>query len=333
METHDMSVLGLSPTEEEVYRHFLRNPRTSPHDLHVLLRSDRSSAGRIVARLRELLLLQGEADDLWATDPDIAVPRLVEERLEDLHRELRHLAHTRPLLESLHRDRPAPAGGQQASTTGIERLEDLRLVRGRIDDLAFFAREEVLSAEPYDALSKENIEHARPLDLRCLRRGVRIRNLVRAATLRDPATLAYLRELHAHGAEIRVAPEFSELMLIYDRHTALVPIDPGDTAKGALLARENGLVGNIITLFGRLWDAAEDFTALVDAGDAATPELSETQRQVLICMCEVPKDEAGARKVGVSLRTYRRHIADLMHLLDADNRAQAALLARERGWI
>lgn len=35
----------------------------------------------------------------------------------------------------------------------------------------------------------------------------------------------------------------------------------------------------------------------------------------------------------MSVRTYRRHVADLMQTLGAASRAQAALLARERGWI
>ncbi|GAA2046153.1 hypothetical protein GCM10009757_13430 [Streptomyces cheonanensis] len=332
MGAHAMSVLGLSAAEESVYRHFLRNPRTSPRDIHVVLRSDAAEAGRAVERLRELRLLQGDDEHTWAAEPDTAVPRLAEDRLETLHREMRHLTHTRAIVDSLHRERPGPAE-QGAPAPGIERLEDLRLVRSRIDDLSFFAHFEVLSAEPYEALTKENIEHARPLDLRCLRRGVRIRNLVRAVALQDTLTLGYLRELTAHGAQIRVADEFSELMLIYDRHTALVPIDPADTSRGALCARETALVGNIITLFERLWESARDFRSLVDAPDRQAPGLSDIQLRVLRRMCAVSKDETGAREVGVSLRTYRRHIADLLQLLDAENRAQAALLARDRGWI
>ncbi len=50
-------------------------------------------------------------------------------------------------------------------------------------------------------------------------------------------------------------------------------------------------------------------------------------------MCQVSKDEIGARALGVSVRTYRRRIADLLTTLNAGNRAQAALAARERGWI
>jgi len=50
-------------------------------------------------------------------------------------------------------------------------------------------------------------------------------------------------------------------------------------------------------------------------------------------MCKVGKDEIGARDLGISVRTYRRHVADLLKVLDASSRPHAALLARERGWI
>lgn len=89
-------------------------------------------------------------------------------------------------------------------------------------------------------------------------------------------------------------------------HGARTP--SADTSRGALLAHRGG-------------------------EGAATPRPSGIERRVLVSMCTVGKDEAGARKLGVSVRTYRRHVADLMQMLGAASRAQAALLARERGWI
>lgn len=326
-----MSVLGLNETEEAVYRHFLRNPGTSAADLHILLHRDEDAVHRAVARLRELQLLRGGEHALLAADPEVAVTRLSEDRLVYLHIQLQNVTRTRPIIESLYAECRSPAD-PSGPTGGIERLEQLDRIRHRIDDLAFFAHSEILSAEPYTALSQENIDHARPLDLRCLRRGVRVRNLVRKEALDDSRTLGYLRELVGHGAEIRVAPDFTELILVYDRHTALVPLDPQDTSRGALVAQESGLVANIIMLFERLWDDAEPFTDTEEA-EPQEPELSDIERRALHAMCTVHKDEIGARELGVSLRTYRRHVADLLRLLGASNRAQAALLARERGWI
>lgn len=50
-------------------------------------------------------------------------------------------------------------------------------------------------------------------------------------------------------------------------------------------------------------------------------------------MCRVAKDETGARNLDISVRTYRRHVADVLRILGATSRPHAALLARERGWI
>ncbi|GAB3963915.1 helix-turn-helix transcriptional regulator [Streptomyces sparsus] len=344
--TRVMAVLGLSAIEEDIYRHFLRHPRTPWGSLRLAVRADQDggagfyagrctpiAAQRALGRLRELRAIQGEESRLWATEPAMLIPRLAEDRLEWLYREMRELLHTHPIVAALERDRPAQTGTAGPTAPGIERIEDLARVRGLIDDLSFFARTEVLSAEPYDALSPHSIAYARPLDLRCLRRGVRIRHLVRRKALHDAPTVGYLREIAAHGAEVRGTEDLSELILVYDRHTALVPVDPVDTARGTFCVRESGLVGNIITLFERLWEDAEDLSALADAVSPDTRELSTVQREVLRCMCTASKDEVGARTLGVSLRTYRRHIAELMSLLDAGNRAQAALTARERGWI
>jgi hypothetical protein len=324
-----MASLGIRPVEEEIYRHFLRNPGTTAEDVHLLLRTRRSTALRALRRLRALglLLPGGPAGPVEPADPERALARLVDDRLHTLHEELRQVTHARHLLDALR----AEQGRRPGPPHGIEQLEGLDAIRDRIDDLAFFAREEILSVEPYTRLSPENIARSRPLDLRCLRRGVRLRNVVREAALDDAPTAAYLRELAAAGARIRVTADPVERLLVYDRAAALVPLDPGNTARGALLARKSGLVANIVALFDMIWAGARDLAAVTDA--PPDDPLGETEHRVLRAMITAGKDETGARDLGISVRTYRRHVADLMQKLGAANRAQAALLARERGWV
>ncbi|MFI1186867.1 DNA-binding response regulator [Streptomyces californicus] len=83
----------------------------------------------------------------------------------------------------------------------------------------------------------------------------------------------------------------------------------------------------------RVGDPARAGGPAGSGGDSAAPAPSGIERRVLVSMCTAGKDETGARGLGVSVRTYRRHVAELMQTLGAANRAQAALLARERGWI
>lgn len=334
MNTHSMSVLGLTSTEEDVYRHFLRNPGTPEDEAPgALSPGGRENRVRAVARLRELRLLHGDDANTWAVDPAVAVPRLAGERLDTAHRTMRQLVDVRPILRSLRHERPVSGDAAPGEGAALVRLEDPGKVRARMGQLAFGARSEVLAADPWDASTPERGGYTRHLDLGRLSRTVRVRVLVRTTALADTGSLERLRRLHLGGADVRVADELSETVLVYDRHAALVPIDARDTGRGALYTEEDGLVSSLVGLFERLWAAATDFAGLVAADTGQVARLTDTQRRVLTAMCTVSKDETGARQARMSLRTYRRHISDVLRLLGACNRAQAALLARERGWV
>ncbi|MGJ5755222.1 sugar-specific transcriptional regulator TrmB [Streptomyces puniciscabiei] len=325
-----MSILGLSEMEERIYRHFLRNPGTTADDMHLLFRVALDDVQRALDRLCVGgALRESPPTGYLAAPPDIAVDKLTDLRLRELHEELRNLTQSRHLVSSLQAEcEPKPV-----EASGIERLDRVRQIRDRIDDLAFFAREEILSVEPYSALTEDNIGHARPLDMRCLRRGVRIRSVILRKALDHPPTAGYLRELHSQGAEIRVAEEINERILVYDGRTALTPVDPANISRGALIAREAGLVANVVALFEKIWDSAVDLLAAAPTGEAEAPGLGDTEQRVLEAMCRGVKDEIGARDLGMSVRTYRRYVAELLQTLDAASRPQAALLARERGWV
>ncbi|MFG2639788.1 LuxR C-terminal-related transcriptional regulator [Streptomyces sp. NPDC048370] len=333
MAENEMAVFGVSALEEELYRHFLRNPDTPADDVHLLLHTDPDETRACLARLRALELLHPERADgrVSPAEPEAALTRLTDRRLTELHRELQRVTRSRHVIDGLR----AETSARTETSVGIEQLDGLSNIRNRIDDLAFFARDEILAVETSPRLSPENIARSRPLDLRCLRRGVRIRNVVVRAALDDRPTADYLRELAAHGAEIRVTGDTAERMIVYDRSTALVPLDPRNTARGALLAHQSGLVTNIIALFEKIWEGADDLgsSAGPDGSGPGGQELTERERQVLAFMCTGAKDEAGARELEVSVRTYRRYVAELLQTLGANSRAQAALLARERGWI
>ncbi|WP_181010390.1 LuxR C-terminal-related transcriptional regulator [Streptomyces sp. SM14] len=331
MHPNEMAVLGLSAEEELIYRHFLREPGTDPDTLAQRLSLDGPAAAEAVERLRLIGLLRAgaAAGQVTPADPETAVARLTELRLRSLYREIQRITQSRHILDMLR----AETGVPLPTPRGIEQLNDWPEVRTRIDDLAFFAREEILSVEPRVEIPSEQLSHTRQLNLRSLRRGVRLRHVVVRGALDRPCTVEYLGELVSHGARVRVADEISEHILVYDRHAALVPIDPWNTGRGALLAHSSGLVNNLVTLFEKIWDQAESISVLLQKPELDDGVLPEASRRVLTLMCTAGKDESAARDLGVSVRTYRRHVADVMQRLGAASRAQAALLARERGWI
>ncbi|MGP4111783.1 LuxR C-terminal-related transcriptional regulator [Streptomyces sp. 4N509B] len=341
MHGNDMDVFGVSPLEERVYRHFLRHPESAVEGALVALGVEQRALDRAVARLVELRLLRpGDRPEcMCPTDPEMAVARLTELRLRDVYQEVQRLTQSRHVLAGLRAESSAASAeggmaGGFGGESGVEELDGKEELRSRMEDLAFFAREEIVSVEPGVDLMSTRVGQARALEWRALRRGVRRRLVVPPEALRHAPVAGYLRELLARGGQVRVAAQMSDQVAVYDRRVALMPQDPKNIEHGALLVRGRALVSTLLGLFEKVWDQAEDVAVeLREPGGERGPELSEPELRVLRMMCEVSKDETGARDLGVSVRTYRRHIADVMRRLGASTRAQAALLARERGWL
>jgi len=67
-------------------------------------------------------------------------------------------------------------------------------------------------------------------------------------------------------------------------------------------------------------------------GDGDAPP-SAAELLLLQLLADGAKDESAARSLGVSVRTVRRMVADLMRRLEARSRFQAGILAKRRGWL
>lgn len=328
----DLAGIGITAIPERVYRFLLAHPGTPPADVASRIAADRDTVEAAIQTLLGSQLIRFTArGGLQAVDPAVGIERLVEQRLTALNEQLRAVADTRGSVSELAALRQMQAEGGE--TLDIEKVEGLDEVRDRLEDLAFFAHHEVLSAQPGAVLTLEMIEAARPLDLRCLRRGVTLRTVAHAEAVRDKQITDYVLELISLGAGIRLVDHPMERMVVFDRTVAVVPFDPGSSTRGALVVRQPGLVASMVALFERTWERATDARTMVGTPAEAGTAPSELERRVLRLLLETDTDEVGARQLGVSVRTYRRYVADLLARLGASSRFQAAAHAKDRGWI
>lgn len=120
-------------------------------------------------------------------------------------------------------------------------------------------------------------------------------------------------------------------MLIFDRRTAVIPIDPENTRLGALCTTETGIVQSMVSIFEIVWNTAVPLDSRVRE-DTATC-LTSLDRQILLMLGKGLTDEAVASRLGVSGRTVRRQVASLMERLNASSRFEAGLKASQRGWV
>ncbi|GGK90797.1 transcriptional regulator [Sphaerisporangium melleum] len=327
----DISVIGVPAEALEIYRYFLRHRGDGIGSIRQALDMDPDSIEAAVDVLERLSLLDlTDRHRVMATEPRIGIERLVEHRLNELNSEIRRVLTARDAITTLMEDQRA--GENSSSSLDIERVEGLDRVRQRLDDLGFFSYKETLCLHPGGPLSRGAIETALPLDTRSLRRGLAVKAVYHPKALDDANMMAYLRELVNLGGQIHITEDPFDRMLIFDRSIAVVPIHPKESARGALLVKEAGLVSQLVTYFDGVWDAATDFKEYLEPSTEG-PLLSELERKVLAVMAIADKDEIAAREIDVSVRTYRRYVADLMARLGAVNRFQAALRAKEEGWI
>jgi sugar-specific transcriptional regulator TrmB/DNA-binding CsgD family transcriptional regulator len=323
--------LGLDETAERAYRHCLRDKTMTATGLAEALHVDRAETAGIVRELVRLgLVRQVDAQTFEGLDPSIALENLISLEIARLREQAGRLDACRSRIGSLSEDFTAAA--PRGTRPEVQHIQGPDRVREKLDELSFFARTEIMGLRPSGPWSPATISAARPVDLRCLRRGVRVRTVVRAEILDDERTRSYLLDLCAHGAEVRTA-EGGRLdrLILFDRTVFVTPIDAEDSNRGAVVVSQPRQVANMVNLFERVWRQATPVGAPDPAARAGG--LSTTEKQVLAILCQADKDELGAREMGVSVRTFRKHVADVMLKLGAGNRFQTALLAKERGWI
>ncbi len=139
-------------------------------------------------------------------------------------------------------------------------------------------------------------------------------------------------EILAHraavGEEVRVLPELPTRMLVIGATHALLPEPLGYVETPRALIRQRGVVQALTLWFEALWERAAPVTGL-DGGDARP----DVRRFLLEQLASGAQDEQIARRLGVSLRTVRRRVADLLAELGAESRFQAGVEAARRGWI
>ncbi|MEU8431518.1 LuxR C-terminal-related transcriptional regulator [Streptomyces sp. NPDC029216] len=183
---------------------------------------------------------------------------------------------------------------------------------------------EVLVSKHGGAFPPAALREALPRDLALLERGIRMRSLYQHATRFDQPTRTHAEHLVAAGAQIRTLPEVLPQMIIVDQALALLPARSG----GALIIREPDLLAYLLDVFERDWAAATPYAT----GPHAAQGVSQTMKQtILVMLAKGLKDDSIARRLGISLRTCRRHVSELLEALGARSRFEAGVIAERQG--
>lgn len=156
-----------------------------------------------------------------------------------------------------------------------------------------------------------------------------VRKLFSPAALVDEEARAHIRRVRHAGAGVRISgsPLPHETIMI-DRRIMILAGQETPAGREYTVTTAQPLIDGVHSLFDALWNSATDPDTWLRT---AAPDLDQGGRAVLDALASGLTDEAAARRLGLSLRTYRRRVAGLMDALEAGSRFQAGLRAGALG--
>jgi sugar-specific transcriptional regulator TrmB len=273
-------------------------------------------------RLVELGLLQWDdsAGRYFPTDPTATSDRIVVPMAQQGSELLRESAEWHTTLRRL-----VQVWRQRSQRTGgATKIHSLDAINAFIDAQMLQCQHEVLTAQPYGRRTAETLAEAEPRDRQALERGVVMRTLYQHSARQSPTTREHVAEVTVLGAEVRTLDEFFDRLIVFDRHTALIPGSGSESV--AVAITDTSIVAYLADIFDRAWERALPFT--VETAAVTRTVADDVRAMALRMLVEGHSDATSAKRMGVSVRTYASYIAALKQEYGVQTRFQLAWAMR-----
>ncbi|QKW10512.1 hypothetical protein HUT18_32930 [Streptomyces sp. NA04227] len=330
---HNPTIDHLDDTTAAAYRHAVLNGRYHPTDIQHTLHLTPEHTHRITHTLTQLHLLKpvpGQPDTLIPLSPDAATAELLattEHHIQQLQNAVTHTRNRMQTLQPLYYE----SRQHRNHTEAFDIITDITTLQKTLNDHGLHAQKEILTAQPGGPRPPDILENARPRTLNNLQRGLTIKHLYQHTARTDLTTVNYIRTITHHGAHVRTTDQLIDRIIIYDRETVFLP-EQNITHRqpGAALIREPTLVQFLCKTYDHLWNNATPYTPHTPT----TPHITHDLKHAIIkLLAQGHKDENVARKLGMSVRTCRRHIAQIMEQTNATSRFQTGANLALAGYI
>jgi len=317
------AIAGLRAGDERVYRGVLRTSEASRRLLTEVTGLSLSELDAPLNRLEAAGLVRLRDGVVVAERPDDALGSVIEEETRRLQEASARVDELRNLLPSLMAEHAS--SGQQ----GAERVEVQAVRGGDVVSLIRTLTEESDGELLWFRPDQWRLPVTRQVDAlvaELVRSGRRSRAIYPSRVLDEAPEV--LRGRAEAGEQVRVVASLPARIAVLGSGAAFLPDRWGGGSGRRIVVREQALVEALTALFDHVWDQAMSVPGL---GGGSEP--AGARRLLLHELAHGAKDEQIARTLGVSLRTVRRRIADLMAEVGAESRFRAGVEAVRRGWL
>lgn len=273
---------------------------------------------------------EAESDAVTVIPPEIALLRVMQREQQRLKAHVTEADRAHRVLETLA-ERFLHAGALAHSEVEVEVLTDYRRIQQVLEDITDAVQRDLGAMQP-GTLERDIPERALDRDRRQVQKGVRVRVIHHQRFTSVPDMAEFFRRRVEVGVEMRMAPVVPMNMILADQDFALLPLDPENHGRGAILARGPALVRSYLALYEYCWHTAIPFGDM-GSGEQGGDGLTEQQQAALGMLASGMKDEKIARSLGVSLRTVSRLLSEVMQELGASSRFEAGVRATRLGWL
>jgi len=307
-----------------LYRYILdRGPAPDLDELRAELRISPEGFDQCLERLRLLRLLRTDSTHgLIAVRPDVAAADVVdplERQIYRLREEADGVRDTFRKLTSVysrHQERQLRRDGETITSIPVD--AGINCV---ISEIVYGGVTMVSLLHPgpvwFGALVDQVIAHAATIT----EQGASIQ-IVHGAASTNRASDGSLLTTAVPGCETRVVPDIVVGAVILRGQAAFLPTAAGSSDNAVVMVREATVVGALSSAFDQHWSAAVRLDEDVQP-DAAGDEV---KRRILELLAQGARDEMIARRVGMSVRTCRKYVAEIMRETGAQSRFQAGYL-------
>jgi hypothetical protein len=319
-----LTVLGFTGQESQLYRVVLRNSGATLDAVAEMVAVPEAALRGQLQRLADTGLVRITGDLVVATPPDDALERLIAEenaRLQEAARGLERLRATVPALTAEHQASRIPKG-EPAAAEVVDGGDVLSIIQR----LSTGSAGEMLWLRPDQW--QFGVGHEIDTWVMAAVRDGRPSRAIYPARVREDAP-GVIRARAEAGEQVRILAQVPSRVAILGTSAALMPEHWGVSSGRRIVVRQEGMIAALTALFDALWDRGMTVPGMDPAGSGGSSD-----RQLLLDqLARGAKDEQMARALGISLRTVRRRVAQLMEELGAESRFQAGAEAVRRGWL